>query len=431
MVRTRIENPSLNAPSYEGFWVEGLDADQTAKNEVFDGYTYNTQIVKRDLLTAQRKGEIQIQPASLDVVILNRIQRRRSTLDDFFNDPFFSDPFDRYERESRVVKSNALKIKVKPLPPGAPVDFNGAVGNFSLAALLKNDSIQTNSALSLIFEIRGKGNLNLVNPPKVDFPPDLEVFEPKRTENISHSVSGTEGKLSFEYVIIPRHNGNYRISPLNFTFFDPVNGRYQNFQSEEFRFTAYGGEEIDNEGPGLQSGFFRTDVRNLDSDIRFIKLKPGRLMPISSFLISNLWVYSVYALGILGLVLVVFLRRRKLSRESDIFYVRNKKAGKVAKKRLRIAYLHLQKEDEGLFEEILRAFWGYLSDRLGIHTADLSRDRISAELEKRNVEPGLQEELWKIIEECEFSRYSPESHTGRKQLYERSVECLVKLEQKI
>jgi hypothetical protein len=430
-VRSRIENPSLNAPSFEGFWVETLEGENTVRNEVIEGYNYNTQIVQKNLLTAQKKGEITIEPLTLDVTVLNRVQSRRSAFDDLFDDPFFNDPFDRYERERQIVKSNSLTINIKPLPEGAPAGFEGAVGSFSVNAKMNQDSVQTNNAVSLVVEVRGKGNLNLINPPEVDFPPDLEVFEPKRTENISHSASGTEGRVSFEYVIIPRHNGNYRISPVSFAFFNPSTGRYDGYFSPEFRFIAYGGAESEDEGGVSQPGFFREDVRSLDTDIRFIKLNPGKITAVGSYLITNAWIYAVYLGGILLLVLMLIFWRNKLKKEADIFYVRNKKARKIAKKRLKNAHMLLQKQDDALFEEILKAIWGYLADRLSVNTADLSRERISEEMEKRGVDPELRDKLWGVVEECEYSRYSPESSGSRENLYEKAVECMSELEQKI
>ncbi len=430
-VRTRIERPSLKAPSYEGFWVEALEPDATARNEVVEGVNYNSQIVKRDLLTAQRKGKLRIGQASLDVTILKRAQRRRSRFDNFFDDPFFSDPFERYEKETIVVKSNPLDINIKALPSMAPDGFNGAVGDFSVSTMLKEDSVQTNNALSLVFEIRGKGNLNLIEAPRPDFPPDLEVFDPKRTETISHSTRGTEGRLRFEYVIIPRHNGNYRISPLKYSYFNPDKEEYISYQSPEFRFIAYGGEDGGDGSGGLQSGFFREEVRDIERDIRFIKLDPGKLTPAASFLIVKTWVYIYIFGGLALLILAVVFWRNKLKREADVFYVRNKKAHKVAKTRFRNANKLLEEDNDTFFEEILKAFWGYLGDRMAINTADLSKDRISAELEKRDIDKSLQEQLWEIVEECEYSRYSPESSGGKEQLFKKAVECMQKLEQNI
>lgn len=431
LVRARIESPALNAPSYEGFWVESLDADESVRNEVVDGYNYNTQVVQRNLLTAQKKGVITIEPATLDVTVLKRQQRRRSAFDDLFDDPFFNDPFDRYERERQVVKSNTLKINILPLPGGAPAGFKGAVGNFKVKADLKADSVSTNNAVSLLIKVTGKGNLNLINPPDVDFPPDLEVFDPKRTENVNHSSGGTEGEVSFEYVIIPRHNGNYRISPVTFSFFNPANKRYDTYVSPDFRFIAYGGMEGEGQGSGLQSGFFREDVRNLDNDIRFIKLKPGTLSPAGAFLITESWIYVVFIGGIIFLAVILIFWRNKLRKEADIFYMRNKKASKIAKKRLKNAFALLQKDDERFFEEILKAFWGYLGDRLGINTADLSRERISGELNRRSTGEELQQKLWNIVDECEYSRYSPETSASKEEVYRQAVECMSETEQKI
>ncbi len=429
-VRARNEMHSLSSPDFEGFWVENLDPDQRAGNDVIEGYNYNSQVVRRNLLTAQRKGEITIEPASLDVTVLKRIQRRRSALDNFFDDPFFDDPFGNYERERKIVKSNTLTINIKPLPGGAPESFKGAVGQFDVSAMLRSDSVQTNNALSLVININGKGNLNLINPPKVDFPPDLEIFEPKRTENVNHSSSGTVGSVSFEYVIIPRHNGNYRISPVNFSYFHRGKGQYETFNSSDFRFAAYGGED---EGSAIsgQSGLFREDVRNLDTDIRFIKTGPASLRPVSSFLILNPFIYAIYGGGLLLVLFALFFWRKKLERKADIFYIRNKKARKIARRRLKAAYHLLQNNDDIFYEEILKAIWGYLADRLGINTADLSRERLTVEMNEKGIDDKLQSDVWSVIEESEYSRYSPESSGKMNELYEKAIACMQKIEQKI
>jgi hypothetical protein len=206
---------------------------------------------------------------------------------------------------------------------------------------------------------------------------------------------------------------------------------YESFSSSEFRFTAYGGSDDARAENDMQPGLFREDVRTIDRDIRYIKLEPGNLTLRNSFLIVKAWVYIYIFGGLALLILIVLIWRNKIRKEADIFYVRNKKAHKVARKRLKNANRLMEQDKEEFYEEILKAFWGYLGDRLSINTADLSKDRISAELEKRNLDEDMQRQLWEIVEECEYSRYSPESGEDKRKLYERSEDCIRKLEQKI
>ncbi|MCF8392103.1 MAG: BatD family protein, partial [Bacteroidales bacterium] len=236
LVREQLQITALNSASYEGFWAETLEPDDFAMNETVDGQNYRTQVIKRDLLTAQKKGEVTIGPSIMDVTIQKRVRSRNNVL----NDPFFDNAFSSYENVPQSVKSNTLTLNIKPLPPNAPESFKGAVGNFKITSSLSKDSVQTNDAISLIIKYSGKGNLDLIRAPELDLPPDLEVFEPKRVANLKHELSGTSGSLSFEYVLIPRHAGNYRISPINISFFNPNTTRYDRYISDPFEFVVTG-----------------------------------------------------------------------------------------------------------------------------------------------------------------------------------------------
>lgn len=426
-VRVRNEIHSLNSPGYEGFWVENLDPDQMAGNDVLNGYNYNSQVVKRELLTAQKKGEVIIDPVSLDVTILNRISRRRSVFDSFFDDPFS----DNYQRDRRMLKSNSPVIKIKELPAGKPDGFRGGVGNFKVSSFIKSeDSITTNNALSLIIQIQGSGNLPLLNAPEVNFPPDLEVFDPKRTENVNHGSGGTTGSVHFEYVIIPRHPGNYRIPAVNYAFFNPSSGKYVTYSSDVFSFSVHG-ESFDAGIQGSGNSFFREDVKNLSSDIQYIKTKPGVFVQEGEYLLSQNFVWLYYVTGIALLLLFMVFWRNKLKKESDIFYVRNKKASQYARKRLKNAFKLLNQENDAFYDEVLKAMWGYLADRLGINTADLSRDNINSGMNSRGIAEDIRKDFWEIIDQCEFARYSPNDNENRNEIYDKAKECLSRIERLI
>lgn len=427
LVREQVQITSLNSASSEGFWTEVLEPDEFALNETIEGQAYRTQIIKRDLLTAQRKGEVKIGPSVMDITIQKKIKSRNN----FFNDPFFDSAFGSYENVPQSVKSNILTLNIKPLPRNAPENFKGAVGSFKITSSLSKDSIETNDAISLTVKYSGKGNLSLITAPELDFPPDLEVFEPKRVAKLKHDVTGTSGTLSFEYILIPRHPGDYRISPVNISFFNPATARYDRYISDVFEFLATG-ESNDSENGGMISGgFFRDEVSNLNTDIIYIKTSSPRLYVNGSYLILKDGIYIYFVSGLLMLILSFFLWRKKLEKESDVFYTRNKKAWKKTKKRLKNGLELLKTNDDGFYEEILRAIEEYLADRLSINKSDLSRDKIKSELVKRKLSEEIIGILMQIMDDCEIAKYSTQESADKKKVYENAVRSLTEIEQKL
>jgi hypothetical protein len=190
-VRENLQVTGLEEPKYNSFWRQEIEADNFVGSEVINGQSYRTQVIKRDLLTAQKTGEIVIEPAKMDVMLRKRISSgsRSRNFDDIFDDPFFRDPFERYENVPASYSSNAITINVKPLPASAPASFNGATGNFSFSADISRDSTRTNESLRLKITVKGKGNLDLLQAPKVDFPPGLEVFEPKSNADLNNTLA--------------------------------------------------------------------------------------------------------------------------------------------------------------------------------------------------------------------------------------------------
>ena len=432
-VMENLQITRLDEPKYDGFWREEIAADNVGGNEVLNGRSYRTQVIKRDLLTAQKSGEIRMEPVRMDVTIRKRVKSTRGGgFDDFFNDPFFRDPFDRYENVPASYASNALKINVKPLPAGAPGSFAGSVGQFSFAASLSRDSVQANESLSLKITIKGNGNLALTDAPKIDFPPEIEVFEPKKNSSLSNSINGTTGTLSFEYLLIPRNLGEFRISPIEFSWYDPAVASYKTAKSKEFIFTVKGQSTSGNEGLNGQTpqGFFRDEVKDLNNDIRYLKTDPRTLQKKGLIILRSAWML-VYPLGIIIFIILLILRRKSLERRSNVSYLRNRKANKIAVRRLKNAKRLMNAEDDNFYDEVLKAFWGYFSDKLGINTSDLSRETIEERLILHDVPDDLIKKLWALLDECEYSRYAPGARSDKKEIYLNAEKYLSEIEQNL
>ncbi|MEK6616210.1 MAG: BatD family protein, partial [Bacteroidota bacterium] len=213
---------NVKFPSYNSFWAQevGRNTQYEVTTENVNGVAYNVVEIKKAFLFAQRSGKIEIEPMEVECVVREKSGKRNDPFSQFFgNDPFFG--FDSYKDVLYTVKSNAVTMEVVPLPEAnKPVDFPGAVGNFSMNATIDKDKVKANEGVTLKITISGKGNLKLIDAPKMNFPDEIERYDPKTNENISVSGSGVSGSKTFEYLIIPRYEGIYKIQPCSFNYFD-------------------------------------------------------------------------------------------------------------------------------------------------------------------------------------------------------------------
>ncbi len=431
-VRERLQITNLKTPSYEGFWNEDLDADKNAGQDVLDGLTYNSQVINRQLLTAQKSGDLTLEPAEMDVMIQKRVRTNSNPFGDIFDDPFFDNAFNSYKTVPDSYKSNAVHIHVKPLPSGAPSSYDGAVGDYSMLASISRDSTLTNESVTLRVTISGTGNLPLLQPVKVDFPPDLEVFDPKTVTKFRNTTAGSSGSVTFEYLIIPRNRGSFRIAPVEFTYFNPATSKYITTKSKEFNLMVTGKGASD-EASAMQQmpeGFFRDEVKNLGNDIRFIHAETNDLRKKDTSIVHSSWML-VYPAGIVILIFLFATRKRRTRKQADINYIRYRRARKLAVRRLKTAKQLLSLQDDGFYDEILKACWGYLSDKFGVDMSDLSREKIHEKLSKSNIPEDLTTELWNLIDECEFSRYAPGEALDKNTIYRRAENILSRIEENI
>ena len=415
----------VDMPEFNGFLKQEIPTPNltSLQREYIDGVAYNTGVIQRYLLFPQTTGDITIEPVKIVCLVRKRMHASPGG--------FFDDFFDTYQTVRQPIFSNKLKIHVKPLPPGAPQDFNGAVGTFGLDASVDKMKLKVNDAVTLKVRISGNGNLKLIEAPRIDFPPDFETYDPKVVTRIKNTVHGATGYKQFEYLMIPRHAGKYRIPPVSFSYFDPVQKSYKTLRTPAFTLEVLKGEE----GAGTQvivSGD-KEALKFLGKDIRYIYTKPIRLKRAGYTLFGTLF-FPLYYLGMFLLflaVVMVYRHRRKVM--GDHQRVRNRKANKVAKRRLRKAGQYLKSGDKsGFYEEVLRAMWGYLSDKMFLPMSDLTRERAAAALESRGVGKDLIERLMRVIDQCEFARYAPEGDTGAMdKLYKEAVEIISQLEQKL
>jgi hypothetical protein len=325
------------------------------------------------------------------------------------SDPFFGDFFSTYQTVQKAVISKAVTINVKPLPGVKPDDFSGVVGSMALNTSVIKDSVNVNDAVNFKLTVSGTGNLKLAEAPKLKLSPDIETYDPKITDNFKNSAAGTTGQKVFEYLLIPRRYGDYTIPPVTYSYFNTSTGKYEQLTTKEFHFHARKGNEQD-QGITVYGGVSKQDVQYVGKDIRFVKSEPGTLRKSAGLFLTKRSFYSIYAIALLVFLVVLFIRRENIRRNSDITAVRNRKAGKVAVKRLREASECMKRGDtDRFYEEILKALWGYLSDKLSISVSDLTRINAISALQEKGVSGDKISELTDILDKCEYARYAPDS----------------------
>jgi len=429
-VNTRPASSSRDIP-YEGFYKNSLDPDATAQRQDIGGEQYVTQVIQRHILIPQKSGDIVIPPYESEWMIQQKVQRRssNSVFDNFFDDPIFNG----YQDVPVKLATPRVTIHVNPLPAGAPEGFTGAVGAFSMNASLSASEIEVNEAISLKITIRGTGNLPLLGEPKVNLPPDHDLYDVTKKLNTSTSGNRINGSVTFEYPIVTRHAGRFRIPPVQFFWFDPSNRRYHSATTEEFNFTVLKGETDDGTGSVYVPGVMHETVEDLGTDIRDISRTAPLFTPLASSIFATEWYRLFYPGALLVSLILIVLMRLVARRNADLTLVRNRQANRSARARLKRAdRLRKTENHDGFYEEVGKAVWGYLSDKLNIETSGLSRESVIAQLSRNKISEELKSELLRIMDESEFSRFAPSSErTDVNQLYKDAASLIRNLENKL
>ena len=393
-------------PTFNGFWSQETYVPNNIefKREILDDKIYNTAVLRTYVLIPQQPGTITIDPAEL--VCLVNIRTAPSTSNSLF-DSFFQD---EYRTIRKRVTTPAVKVKVNPLPAGQPASFGGGVGNFGISARLTTDNLKTHDAASLVITVSGRGNVALLEEPKVNFPPDFEVYDTKTTENTDKSNGGTSGSKSFEYPFIPRSHGDFTIEPVEYSYYDVNAGKYVTLRTEPLHVKVAKGKGGDSTPvTTVNSGVERKDVKSLADDIRFIFTgKPG-LSGSGSFFVGSVFFWILLALMILGATSVYLAFRKVAAMRADVAGTKNRRATKMAQKRLKLAGEYLDKNlYTAFYEELHKALIGFVSDKLNMDMSEISKDNIASALTEGGVSEEQTKAFTDLLDACEFARYSPD-----------------------
>ena len=397
-------------PSYNGFWVKDIATPSriTLQQKLINGVPYSYGLLHKKVLIPQRAGELVIEPYSIDFI----------TREGFW---------DSYKRTG---KSTAKTIKVKQLPSPKPENFGGAVGSFNISMTADKEEVKLDDPLTIKVTLTGNGNIQLCEAPKVDIPSAFEAFPPKSTENIKTDDNGMSGTRTFNYVAIARQPGEITIPAVKFSYFDLATKSYKTVSTNELTIKITG--ERDSTATAFTGGVIKSDVENLGSDIRFIKqgfeLKSKKFGFFNSF---EFWM--IILVLALAFTAVILLRLQQIKNNANLAAVKNRKAGRTSRKRLKKAaeYMKQNKKDE-FYEEVLNALWGYLGDKLEMPASELTRDNVVDKLGEKGVAMDAIEQYVNTLNDCEFERYAPSGLARPLQdMYTRVAEAIEQMENNI
>ena len=411
-------------PEFKGFLKQELEIGEIQTElEHYNGRNYQTAIIYRTLLFPQRSGDIVIDPAQFEAVL--RVQNRaqvRSIFDDFFNS---------YTTVAKPLTAPSVTIHVSELPAGKPAGFSGGVGQFAINSRISNTDLQANEAVTLTLTIQGTGNMKLLKTPAVDWPEGFEVYDPKVTNNFKNSLSGVSGTKTIEYLAIPRAGGTYTIPAVQFAYYDTQADTYKTLSTPEYTLNIARSANEESSAAVVNNFVQKENIQQFGSDIRYIYTndQPRFIQQASSITFGSLAFWAWYGVPSLLAAILFFLFRKQIKENADITRVRYKKANKVAQRRLKAAEKLLKEnQKEAFYEEIERAAWTYLSDRLSIPTAQLNKENIAQILSNKGVSQTVISELHRVLTTAEFARYAPTSDHAMQDMYNDTTNIINQLE---
>lgn len=411
-------------PDLKGFHTQEVELPQqkTFTLEHYKGRNYNTTVWSQYVLFPQQTGKLEIPSITFDGVVAQQ------TISDDPFDAFFNGG--GYVEVKKKIMTPKVVINVQLLP-AKPAGFSGAVGEFKLASSINATDVKTNDAVTIKLTLSGTGNMKLIGTPEVKFPQDFEIYDPKVTDDYKLTNSGLTGTKTFEYLAIPRHAGNFTIPAIEFTYFDLKSNSYKTLKTEAYNLKVAKGQG--NADQVISDFTNKESVKMLGKDIRFIKLGDSSLRPKGDFFFGTVGYYLCYLIPLLLFVVFAVIYRQKALENANVAKVKTKKANKVATRRMKLAgKLLAENKKNEFYDEVLKALWGYISDKLSIPVSQLSKDNIEAELTNYGVQEALIAEFIGVLNECEYARYAPgNENEAMDKVYSASVEVISKMENSI
>lgn len=415
-VYTQLELTQLEGkmPDLKGFHTQEIQLPQQKSFHVenVNGRPYRCVTWSQYVMYPQMTGKLQIPSITFKGIV---VQENRNV------DPFeaFFNGGSGYIEVKKDIVAPAVDIQVDPLPQ-RPADFSGGVGQFSISSSLDKQTVAANDPVTMRVVVSGNGNLKLIKQPEVNFPKDFDKYSPKSTDKTKLTANGLEGNMVYDFLFVPRNQGEYTIPAVTFTYYDTSANAYRTIKTNPLKL------EVTPSTGGKSSV---TDFSETDHDIHGLKTDDSQTCADDIFFGSMSYNFSI-AIILLAFFVLIWVFRRQAIANADIVGTRGRKANKVATKRLKkAAKLMAQHKEAEFYDEVLRALWGYVGDKLNIPVSELSRENITERLLSHNVDNGIITVFVDAIDECEYARYAPGEKRGKmNNVYEKAMNGITNID---
>jgi hypothetical protein len=416
-----VDNALDKLPDFNGFWsqeIKNTDPNVRWETENYQGNRFNVAVLKQIILFPTRSGKLTLDPLGMTFLVRQAVQS---------NDPFDMF-FGSYKDTKYKIKSSPVAIQVKPLPEaGKPDGFGGAVGNFSILATLDKSAVKANEAINYSLKVSGSGNLNLMNAPVVNFPADVEKYDPKITDKITESLSGVSGSRQYDYLLIPRHQGDFSIDEVKFSYFNPATQRYVTLKAEPFSVKVAKGDPAAN--VTAFSSDNQQDIKLLAKDIQYIKTNTSGIEKIGAGFYGSIAYYILLLVGPAAFAGAMIWRNYNREQQKDQVKVKERNANKLAAQHLAVAKKQLEGgHEKAFYEAVYKGLYGYLSNKFNIDAADLSQENIRERLQQSGVNESLISQLTDTLNLCEMARYAPVSGISQQEVFNKAKNIINDIE---
>ena len=403
-------------PELTGFHTQEIPLPQQKSFHIerVNGKPYRTVTWSQYVMYPQMTGKMEIPSITFKGIV---VQQNRSV------DPFeaFFNGGSGYVEVKRNIVAPSIKIDVLPLPH-KPANFSGGVGKFNISAQLNKNELKAGDPLSLRIVVGGIGNLKLIKQPVVNFPKDWDKYDPKVTDKTKLTSNGLEGNMIYDILAVPRNQGHYTIPPVELTYYDTSLNQYKTIKTQSFEIEVA-------KGDGSRSSVVDYS-KDQPKDIKDIKKGEAELHSVDNFFFGSVGYLMSLLIPFAAFVALLVIFRKRAIDNADLVKMKGKKANKIATKRLRQANkLMLAGKTNEFYDEVLRALWGYVGDKLNMPAEKLSRENISEKLQSHNVDDNTISKFLSAIDDCEMMRFAPGDPEGNmNKTFESAMTAIMEIE---
>ena len=403
-------------PDLTGFHTQEIQLPQQKSFHIerVNGRPYRCVTWSQYVMYPQMTGKLEIPSITFEGTVSQQ-NRNVDPFEAFFNGG------SGYIEVKRSIKAPGITVQVDPLPK-RPANFSGGVGKFNISAQISKTKVKANDPITVRVVVGGVGNLKLIKQPEVNFPKDFDKYDAKVMDKTKLTQSGVEGNMVYDFLAVPRNQGNYVIPAVEFVYYDVDANAYKTIKTQSFNLEVEKGDG--NASTAIDYG----DLKN--KDIHPIKEGDFEVQDIADIFYGSPKYWGTLSLLFVVFVGVLVIFRKRAIESADVTRLKIKKANRIATKRLQHANkLMLNNEHDKFYDEVLRTLWGYVGDKLNIPVEQLSKDNIAEKLAQRNVNEDTVNMFVKAVDECEYNRYAPGDTKGNmNQTFEAAMTAIIKIE---